>query len=58
MTELAQEEWQHEQYEKLFGFNIYEATEAVVLGVDYHDVDLFIKEHASCSPQMAVRILA
>ena len=57
-TVIAAENWQISQYEKLFGFNIYEATEAVDLGVDYHDVDIFIKEHPTCSARMAVRILA
>jgi hypothetical protein len=55
---VEEEVWQIAQYERLFKFNIYEATEAVDLGVDYHDVDIFIKEHTACSPQMAVRILA
>lgn len=54
---LRLENWQLKQFAKL-GLSLYEATDAVDRKIDYHDVERFLEENPSCSPQMACKIVA
>jgi hypothetical protein len=48
--------WQFVQFEKL-GLSIFDAAVAVDEGLDYHDVEKFLKDHPSCNVETAIKIL-
>jgi hypothetical protein len=50
-------EWERDQFVKL-GLSYFEAQYAVAAGIDYHDLEVFVRNHPGCDLVTATRILA
>lgn len=53
---LITENWQLVNFERL-GVSLHEAVRAVDDGIDWHEVEDFLRAHPSCNPDTAVAIV-
>jgi hypothetical protein len=53
---LERENWQIAQFERL-GLGLHDSVKAVDEGIDWHEVENFLKEHPACKPETALEIV-